>query len=236
MSSSPNVCWQHSGLSRDERWGTLGTRGGTIWLTGLPSSGKSTLGAGIEAALVKQRVHAYLLDGDNLRHGISSDLGFSREDRERNVLRVGELASLFADSGAIAVVALVSPFAATRAQVRALHERQGLAFIEVFVNTPLLVCVERDPKGHYARALGGDLENFTGIDDPYDEPTAAELELTPEQPLADAVDAVFGLLRSRLGAAAPTAATPGPIRSAGKGIAGTQAQHAHAQARDALTA
>jgi bifunctional enzyme CysN/CysC len=166
-------------------------------LTGLPSSGKSTLGAAIEERLVAEGVHAYLLDGDNLRHGISSDLGFSREDRERNVLRVGELATLFADSGAVAVVALVSPYVATRQQVRERHERAGLAFIEVFVNTPLWVCVERDPKGLYARALSGELQGFTGVDDPYEPPGHAELALTPEPPVPAAVEAVLERLQTR---------------------------------------
>jgi adenylyl-sulfate kinase len=194
---SPNVCWQQAALSRRERWQALGTRGATVWLTGLPSSGKSTLGAALEHRLVDQGCNAYLLDGDNLRHGISSDLGFSHADRERHVRRVGELAGLFADSGAIALVALISPYEATRVAVREHHRRTGLAFIEVFLNTPLWLCVERDPKGLYARALGGELEGFTGIDDPYEPPRRADLELTPDLELAPAVEAVLGLLRSR---------------------------------------
>jgi adenylyl-sulfate kinase len=191
------VCWQQAVLSRRERWQALGTRGATVWLTGLPSSGKSTLGAALEHRLVERGCNAYLLDGDNLRHGISSDLGFSRDDRERNVRRVGELAGLFADSGAVALVALVSPYEATRAQVRVHHERAGLPFVEVFLDTPLWMCVERDPKGLYARALGGELEGFTGIDDPYEPPRRADLALTPELALAPAVDAVLELLHSR---------------------------------------
>jgi adenylyl-sulfate kinase len=191
------VCWQQAVLSRRERWQALGTRGATVWLTGLPSSGKSTLGAALEHRLVERGCNAYLLDGDNLRHGISSDLGFSRDDRERNVRRVGELAGLFADSGAVALVALVSPYEATRTQVRLHHERAGLPFVEVFLNTPLWMCVERDPKGLYARALGGELEGFTGIDDPYEPPRRADLELTPELALARAVSAVLELLHSR---------------------------------------
>jgi adenylyl-sulfate kinase len=191
------VCWQQGAVSRSERWQALEACGATVWLTGLPSSGKSTLGAALEHRLVEQGSNAYLLDGDNLRHGISSDLGFSRLDRERNVRRVGELARLFADSGAIALVALVSPYEATRVQVRERHEREGLPFVEVFLNTPLWLCVERDPKGLYARALGGELERFTGIDDPYEAPQRADLELTPEMALTPSVDAVLAVLQER---------------------------------------
>jgi adenylyl-sulfate kinase len=200
------VRWQRGAVSRSERWEALDTRGATVWLTGLPSSGKSTLGAALEHRLVERGCNAYLLDGDNLRHGISSDLGFSRTDRERNVRRVGELARLFADSGAIALVALVSPYEATRMQVRERHEREGLPFVEIFINTPLWLCVERDPKGLYARALGGELEHFTGIDDPYEAPRRADLELTPELELEPAVDSVLAVLHDRRIVCAPYAA------------------------------
>jgi adenylyl-sulfate kinase len=196
-SCSPNVCWQQGVLSRAERWQALDSRGATVWLTGLPSSGKSTLGAALEHRLVEHGCNAYLLDGDNMRHGVCSDLGFSRVDREHNVLRVGDVAKLFADSGAIALVALISPYEATRVEVRERHEREGLAFVEVFLNTPLWLCVERDPKGLYARALGGELECFTGIDDPYEAPRRADLELTPDVEVAPAVDAVMALLEGR---------------------------------------
>jgi adenylyl-sulfate kinase len=194
MVSSPNVSWQHCALTRPRRWQALDTRGATVWFTGLPSSGKSTLATAVEQRLVEEGRSAYLLDGDNLRHGLCADLGFSRADRERNVERVGEVARLFADSGSVAVVALVSPYEATRRQVREQHERDGLAFVEVFVNTPLWLCMERDPKGLYARALTGGLSDFTGVDDPYEAPQRAELELTPELPLLTAVDSVLELL------------------------------------------
>lgn len=200
--SSPNVTWQHGALSRERRWQALEARGATVWITGLPSSGKSTLGAAVEERLVQQGRGAYLLDGDNLRCGICGDLGFSREDREANVYRVGELARLFADSGAVAVVAVVSPYARTRREVRERHEGDGLPFFEVFVDTPLSVCAERDPKGLYARALAGDLDGFTGIDDPYEAPSRAELRLTPEIGVPAAVGAVLELLRTRLPAQA----------------------------------
>lgn len=196
--SSPNVTWQHSALSRERRWRALESRGATVWITGLPSSGKSTLGSALEERLVEQGRGAYLLDGDNLRCGICGDLGFSKDDREANVHRVGELACLFADSGAVAVVAVVSPYEHTRQAVRNRHERDGLPFFEVFIDTPLSVCAERDPKGLYARAMAGDLDGFTGIDDPYEPPQNAELLLTPQLSVPAAVDAVLELLQSRL--------------------------------------
>jgi adenylyl-sulfate kinase len=198
--SSPNVTWQHSALSRERRWQTLESRGATVWITGLPSAGKSTLGSALEERLVELGQGAYLLDGDNLRCGICSDLGFSRDDREANVRRVGELARLFADSGAVAVVAVVSPYEHMRRQVRDLHEQDGLPFFEVFIDAPLSVCAERDPKGLYARAMAGDLDGFTGIGDPYEPPRNAELLITPQLSVPAAVDALLELLQQRLAA------------------------------------
>jgi adenylyl-sulfate kinase len=206
MDSSPNVTWQDGTLSRERRWQALQARGATIWITGLPSSGKSTLGAAVEERLVGQGRGAYLLDGDNLRCGICGDLGFERPDREANVQRVGELARLFADSGAVAVVALVSPYERMRMQVRERHEHDSLPFFEVFLDTPVTICAERDPKGLYARALSGDLDGFTGIDDPYEPPLHPDLRLTPELPVPTAVDAVLGLLRTGLSAETLTTA------------------------------
>jgi adenylyl-sulfate kinase len=197
MDSSPNVTWQDGSLSRERRWRALRTCGATIWITGLPSSGKSTLGAAVEERLVERGRGAYLLDGDNLRCGICGDLGFKRCDREANVQRVGELACLFADSGAVAVVALVSPYEGMRTLVRERHQRDNLPFLEVFLDTPVAVCAERDPKGLYARALSGDLDGFTGIDDPYEAPPHPDLRLTPDLPVPVAVEAVLDLLQAR---------------------------------------
>jgi adenylyl-sulfate kinase len=197
MDSSPNVTWQDSTLSRERRWRALQARGATVWITGLPSSGKSTLGAAVEERLVEQGRGAYLLDGDNLRCGICGDLGFDRADREANVQRVGELARLFADSGAVAVVALVSPYEHTRQQVRQRHVRDNLPFFEVFLDTPVAVCAKRDPKGLYARALAGELDGLTGVDDPYEQPTGPDLRLTPDISVPLAVDAVLELLHMR---------------------------------------
>lgn len=191
---SPNVTWQPSRLSRQRRWHALDTSGATVWLTGLPASGKTTVGAAVEERLVESGRFAYLLDGDNLRHGICGDLGFSTADRERNVLRVGELAWMLSDAGAVVIVAVVSPFEHARAAVRERHEQARLPFFEVHVDTPLAVCIERDPKGLYAQARAGRLPDFTGIGQPYEPPPRPELRLTAELSVSEAADAVLALL------------------------------------------
>lgn len=211
MSTSPNVTPHATTLTREHRWHALQARGATIWITGLPSSGKSTLGTAVEERLVELGRGAYLLDGDNLRCGLCSDLGFEREDREQNVRRVGELALLFADAGTVAIAAVVSPYEQMRAHVRERHEQDGLPFFEVFVDTPVKVCAQRDPKGLYARAYAGDLDGFTGVDDPYQVPREPDLRITPELALPSAVDAVLDLLSTSglVGSAATSAAASG---------------------------
>lgn len=194
MKRSPNVTWQDGTLSRARRWEALRAQGATVWLTGLPSSGKSTIGAALEERLVESGRPAYLLDGDNLRHGVCGDLGFSKADREANVLRVGEVARLFADCGTVAIVALVSPYEDARREVRELHAKHALRFVEVFVNTPVEVCASRDPKGLYARASAGQLSGLTGVDDPYEPPSEPDMLLTPDIAIPAAVDAIVGLL------------------------------------------
>lgn len=194
MGTSPNVTWYEGRLTRRQRWDALRAHGATVWITGLPASGKSTLAAALEERLVGMGRWAYLLDGDNLRHGISSDLGFSAEDRKTQICRVGEIATLFADAGALAIVALVSPFRAERCSVRQKHEQHGLGFIEVYIDTPLETCASRDPKGLYARARAGELHNFTGVDDPYEPPEPPDLRVTEQMPVDDAVAAVLALL------------------------------------------
>jgi adenylyl-sulfate kinase len=174
---STNVTWHAGVVDRAQRWESLGHRGATVWFTGLPGSGKSTVSGAVEERLVRERRPAYRLDGDNLRHGVCGDLGFSAEDRNANVRRTAEVARLFADAGLIAIVSVVSPYAAARRAARELHERDGLRFVEVFVNTPLEECERRDPKGLYARARAGELRGFTGVDDPYEPPLAPDVEL-----------------------------------------------------------
>jgi bifunctional enzyme CysN/CysC len=170
------VVWHQGSVQRTER----ATQGMTIWLTGLSGSGKSTVAAELERRLVASGRPAYLLDGDNLRHGLNADLGFSAEDRAENVRRVGEVAKLLADAGVVAIVSLVSPYEADRQRVRASHEQGSLPFVEIFVDTPLDVCEARDPKGMYAKARAGEIKQFTGVDDPYEPPSAPHLRLRPE--------------------------------------------------------
>jgi adenylyl-sulfate kinase len=211
---SDNVTWQETNLSRPSRWRALDAVGATVWLTGLPAAGKSTLGAALEERLVLSGRFAYLLDGDNLRHGICGDLGFDEADRTRNILRVGEMARLFADAGAIAIVALVSPLAAARHEVRSRHEADGLPFIEVFLDTPLAECAARDPKQLYARARAGELDDLTGVDQAYEPPEDPEVTVGPGTDVAAAVEAVLGSLDvidagPRGAGAGPTTMPPG---------------------------
>ena len=177
--SDPNVVWHDPVLSRPERWEALGVRGATVWFTGLSGSGKSTVATEVERLLVAVGRPTYLLDGDNLRHGLNADLGFSTADRDENVRRVGEVARLFADAGVVALVPLISPYRRGRDHARAVHAAAGLDFVEVFVDTPIELCEQRDPKGLYRKARAGELANFTGIDDPYEAPVAPELVLRP---------------------------------------------------------
>jgi bifunctional enzyme CysN/CysC len=164
-----------------------------VWFTGLPASGKSTIAAALEERLIEAGIPAYRLDGDNLRHGLNADLGFSAEDRAENVRRASHAARLLADSGMVSLVSLVSPYAADRAAARALHGESGLQFLEVHVDTPLDECRRRDPKGLYARAAAGDLEHFTGVDDPYEAPDSPDLHLTPGD-MEATVDRLWALL------------------------------------------
>jgi bifunctional enzyme CysN/CysC len=170
-----NVTWHGGEVGRDDR----PHRGATVWLTGLSGSGKSTVAVALEALLVGEGRPAYRLDGDNLRHGLNADLGFSEADRDENVRRAGEVALLLADAGVVALVPLISPYRAGRDRARAAHEAAGVPFVEVFVDTPLEECERRDPKGLYVKARAGEITGFTGIDDPYEAPEAPEVLLTP---------------------------------------------------------
>ena len=190
---SPNVVWQQ-GTEREQRWAALGHGGATVWMTGLPGSGKSTIAGGVEAALLGSGRSAYILDGDNLRHGLNGDLGFSAADRAENVRRVGEVALLLAEAGVVAVAPLVSPYRSDRDLVRERHDAAGVAFVEVHVATPLEECERRDPKGLYARARAGELRGMTGIDDPWEPPLAPELTLDVGDPAGQAA-AVLDALR-----------------------------------------
>ena len=177
---SEAITWHPSSLPREQRWAAVGGRGATVWFTGLSGSGKSTVAVEVERLLAEQGRGAYLLDGDNLRHGLNADLGFSAADRDENVRRVAEVARLVADAGLVALVPVISPYRRARQQAREMHVAADLQFVEVFVDTPLEVCEQRDPKGLYELARAGKITGFTGIDDPYEPPESAELVLRPE--------------------------------------------------------
>ena len=177
---SEAITWHESSLPREQRWGAVGGRGATVWFTGLSGSGKSTVAVEVERLLVEQGRGAYLLDGDNLRHGLNADLGFSAADRDENVRRVAEVARLVADAGLVALVPVISPYREARKQARTMHVAAGLQFVEVWMDTPLDICEARDPKGLYEQARAGKITGFTGIDDPYEPPELAELVLRPE--------------------------------------------------------
>lgn len=192
---SPNVKWQRSALTRRERWESLGHAGATIWFTGLPAAGKSTIASAVECQLVGEGRPAFMLDGDNLRHGLNGDLGFGEEARTENVRRTAHVARLLAESGTIAIVGLVSPYARDREEAASLHAAVDLPFVEVFVDTPLALCEERDPKGLYARARKGDLTGLTGVDAPYEAPANPDLVLhSGQESIEDAVGKVSATL------------------------------------------
>lgn len=190
--------WHDTAVSREARWTRHGLHGLTVWLTGLSGSGKSSIANAVAERLLADGVVAYLLDGDNVRHGLNADLGFAAGDRAENVRRLGEVARLMADAGLVVLVPAISPYATDRDRVRAAHADAGLPFVEVFVDIPLEVCEERDPKGLYREARAGRLRGFTGVDDPYEPPATPELRIGPA-PLAEQVDAVLAGITGVIG-------------------------------------
>lgn len=176
-----NVHWHHGDVERVHRNQLLGQRGATLWFTGLSGSGKSTVAVALEQALFEKKHLSYRLDGDNIRMGINKNLGFSAEDRAENIRRIGEIAKLYCDTGIITLSSFVSPYRADRDIVRALHQEAGIPFVEVFMKTSLAEAERRDPKGLYKKARAGEIKNFTGIDDPYEEPEAPEIVLDTEE-------------------------------------------------------
>jgi adenylyl-sulfate kinase len=195
---SPNVVWQRGTVSREQRWRSLGHAGATIWLTGLPASGKSTIAGALEQRLIASGLPAYVLDGDNLRHGLNGDLGFDETARRENVRRTAHVARLLAEAGTIAIVSLVSPYAHDREQAASFHAEVELPFVEVFVDAPLKLCEMRDPKGLYARARAGELDGMTGVDAPYEAPADPDLVLrSGQEAMEDAVERVLAALAVR---------------------------------------
>lgn len=191
-----DVHWHEQSVTRSERADRLGHSGATIWLTGLSGSGKSTIANEAARMLFAAGVGAYVLDGDNLRHGLNGDLGFSDVDRAENVRRVGEVALTLADAGLVVLVPVISPFAAGRNAVRRRHHDVGLSFGEVFVATPVSECAERDTKGLYARQRAGEMTGLTGVDAPYEAPESPELVLvTSNRSVAECAEELVSSLR-----------------------------------------
>ncbi|XP_053306004.1 bifunctional 3'-phosphoadenosine 5'-phosphosulfate synthase 2 isoform X1 [Spea bombifrons] len=181
VQKSTNVVYQSHHVSRSKRGQVVGTRGGfrgcTVWLTGLSGAGKTTLGFALEEYLVSHAIPCYSLDGDNIRHGLNKNLGFSSEDREENIRRIAEVAKLFADAGLVCITSFISPYMKDREDARKIHEAAGLPFFEIFVDAPLNICESRDVKGLYKKARAGEIKGFTGIDSEYEKPEAPELVL-----------------------------------------------------------
>ena len=184
-SKSTNITWHEGHVGRRDREALLGQCGATLWLTGLSASGKSTIAVASERALVERGHLAYVLDGDNVRHGLNKNLGFSPADRTENIRRIGEVAKLFADCGVLTCTSFISPYREDRDLVRKIHEAAGLPFIEVYVQATVELCETRDPKGLYKKARAGEVKEFTGISAPYEEPLKPEItidtaNLTPQ--------------------------------------------------------
>lgn len=193
-----NVTWHDGEIGSADRGKLLKQKGATLWFTGLSGSGKSTVAVALESALFSRGHLCYRLDGDNVRLGINKNLGFSAEDRTENIRRIGEVAKLFVDTGVIALSSFISPYRADRDAVRQLHADAGMEFIEIYVDVPLEVAETRDPKGLYKKARAGEIKGFTGIDDPYEEPSQPELVLkSHELSLEQEVEQIMSLLSAR---------------------------------------
>uniref|UniRef100_A0A672LAN5 Bifunctional 3'-phosphoadenosine 5'-phosphosulfate synthase 2-like n=1 Tax=Sinocyclocheilus grahami TaxID=75366 RepID=A0A672LAN5_SINGR len=202
LQRATNVVYQAHHVSRSKRGQVVGTRGGfrgcTVWLTGLSGAGKTTIGFAVEEYLVSHAIPCYSLDGDNIRHGLNKNLGFTATDREENIRRIAEVARLFADAGLVCITSFISPFTKDRNDARKIHEIAGLPFFEVFVNAPLEVCESRDVKGLYKKARAGEIKGFTGIDSDYEKPEAPELVLkTGELTVNDCIQELVDLLKEQ---------------------------------------
>jgi adenylylsulfate kinase len=190
-----NVVWHHALVSRAEQEARHGHKSAVLWFTGLSASGKSTLANAVAGALFQNGAHTYVLDGDNIRHGLNKDIGFTPEDRVENIRRIGEVAKLFVDAGVIALTAFISPYREDRDKARQIN---GNDFIEIYVKCDLEVCEQRDPKGLYKKARAGEIPNFTGISAPYEEPLQPELTIdTSHETLEESAARVIAYLQER---------------------------------------
>ncbi len=195
MTAQENITWHAASVSPEDRERLLGQKGCVLWFTGLSGSGKSTIAVALEEALVKRGNLAYVLDGDNVRHGLNADLTFSPTDRTENIRRVSEVAALFADAGIIVITAFISPYRSDREEAR--RKMPADRFIEVFVDTPLDVCESRDPKRLYAKARAGEISDFTGIGAPYEVPRAPEIELlTHKKGIPECIEQIIAELHT----------------------------------------
>ncbi|HBC7431362.1 TPA: adenylyl-sulfate kinase [Providencia rettgeri] len=192
MTKDNHIVWHQHQVTRQLRESNNGHKGAVLWFTGLSGSGKSTLAGAIEHQLTSMGMKTYLLDGDNIRHGLCRDLGFNEADRQENIRRVGEVAKLMVDAGLIVATAFISPFQADRQTVRDLFEPEQ--FFELYVDTPVSICEQRDPKGLYQQAREGKIKQFTGIDSPYEIPQQPELHLDGQQPISDSLSQIIALL------------------------------------------
>jgi len=190
-----NIVWHDHQLDKKERSAMKEQKPCILWFTGLSGSGKSTIANAVEVKLAALKKHTYLLDGDNVRHGLNKDLGFSDEDRVENIRRIGEVSNLFADAGMIVLSAFISPFRADREIVRELAQEGE--FIEVFIDTPLEVCEERDPKGLYVKARKGEIPDFTGISSPYEVPEKPEIHIKGEPSIEESADIIVNYLHDK---------------------------------------
>lgn len=194
MSKSTNITWHDSKVTKEERQKLNQHKSAVLWFTGLSGSGKSTLSVELEKELHAQGVHTYRLDGDNVRHGLNNNLGFSPEDRTENIRRIGEVGKLMVDAGLITLTAFISPYREDRDNVREILDEKE--FIEVYVKCSVEACEARDPKGLYKKARAGEIKGFTGIDAPYEEPENPELTIeTDKQPLKECVQAIIDHLK-----------------------------------------
>lgn len=196
MEKTNHIIWHHATVTKKDRQLLYGHKSCVLWFTGLSGSGKSTLANAVDYELFKQGVRSYVLDGDNIRHGLNKDLHFGKNDRKENIRRIGEIAKLFVDSGLIVSSAFISPFQEDRAIVRSMFENQE--FIEIFLNCPIQVCEDRDPKGLYKKARQGEIPDFTGITSPYEAPVLPEIIIeTNKSTIEQSILQIFDYLRKK---------------------------------------
>jgi adenylylsulfate kinase len=197
MNKDHNIKWHQAKITKKDRWMQNAHRSPLIWITGLSASGKSTIAAELEHRLFHNKINTFVLDGDNVRHGLCKDLGFSAEDRKENLRRVGEVAKLLVDAGVLTIAAFISPYTTDRDSIRALFDADHEEFIEVYVKCDIAVCEERDPKGLYKKARKGEIPFFTGISDPYEPPTSPEITIETDHLTIDqSVEKVFSFLKT----------------------------------------